>query len=51
MIPMQRFGTAEEVASIVTFLCAEKHMYIHGQVIGAMAAWLFNERFVFHGKI
>ena len=34
MIPMQRFGTAEEVASIVTFLCAEKHMYIHGQVIG-----------------
>jgi 3-oxoacyl-[acyl-carrier protein] reductase len=34
MIPMQRFGTAEEVASIVAFLCAEEHMYIHGQVIG-----------------
>ena len=34
IIPMQRFGTAEEVASIVAFLCAEEHMYIHGQVIG-----------------
>ncbi|MBF0593844.1 MAG: 3-oxoacyl-ACP reductase FabG [Candidatus Omnitrophica bacterium] len=34
MIPMHRFGTADEVASIVTFLCAEQHMYIHGQVIG-----------------
>jgi len=34
MIPMQRFGTAEEVASVVAFLCAEEHMYIHGQVIG-----------------
>jgi 3-oxoacyl-[acyl-carrier protein] reductase len=34
LIPMQRFGTADEVASIVAFLCAEKHMYIHGQVIG-----------------
>lgn len=34
LIPMQRFGTADEVAAIVAFLCAEKHMYIHGQVIG-----------------
>jgi 3-oxoacyl-[acyl-carrier protein] reductase len=34
LIPMQRFGTAEEVASLVAFLCAEEHMYIHGQVIG-----------------
>ncbi len=34
LIPMQRFGTADEVASIVAFLCSEKHMYIHGQVIG-----------------
>jgi 3-oxoacyl-[acyl-carrier protein] reductase len=34
IIPMQRFGTADEVASIVAYLCAEKHMYIHGQVIG-----------------
>ena len=34
MIPMQRFGTADEVASVVAFLCAEEHMYINGQVIG-----------------
>jgi 3-oxoacyl-[acyl-carrier protein] reductase len=34
LIPLHRFGTAEEVASIVNFLCAEPHMYIHGQVIG-----------------
>ncbi len=34
MIPMQRFGTAEEVAAVIDFLCSEKHMYIHGQVIG-----------------
>ncbi|MFH0753430.1 MAG: 3-oxoacyl-ACP reductase FabG [Candidatus Omnitrophota bacterium] len=34
IIPMQRYGTADEVASVVAFLCAEEHMYIHGQVIG-----------------
>ena len=34
MIPVQRFGTADEVAAIVAFLCTEKHMYIQGQVIG-----------------
>jgi 3-oxoacyl-[acyl-carrier protein] reductase len=34
LIPLQRFGTVEEVAAIVHFLCAEKHQYIHGQVIG-----------------
>ncbi|MBF0384392.1 MAG: 3-oxoacyl-ACP reductase FabG [Candidatus Omnitrophica bacterium] len=34
LIPLQRFGSADEVASIVAFLCTEKHMYIHGQVIG-----------------
>lgn len=34
LIPLQRFGTVEEVASIVHFLCVEPHMYIHGQVIG-----------------
>jgi len=31
---LHRFGTAEEVASVVHFLCAEPAMYIHGQVIG-----------------
>lgn len=34
LIPMNRFGTAEDVASIVDFLCSEPAMYIHGQVIG-----------------
>lgn len=34
LIPVQRYGTAEEVAAVVAFLCAEEHMYVHGQVIG-----------------
>ena len=34
LIPIQRFGNPEDVASIVDFLCKEEHMYIHGQVIG-----------------
>lgn len=33
LIPVNRFGTVEEVASVIHFLCTEKHMYIHGQVI------------------
>jgi len=34
LIPLNRFGQSEEVASVVNFLCAEENMYIHGQVIG-----------------
>lgn len=34
LIPLQRFGTVDDVASVVCFLCAEENMYIHGQVIG-----------------
>ena len=34
LIPLQRFGSVEDVASVVNFLCTEEHMYIHGQVIG-----------------
>ena len=34
LIPLNRFGTVEEVAAVVHFLCAEPHMYVHGQVIG-----------------
>ena len=34
MIPLNRFGDPEDVASVVDFLCKEKNMYIHGQVIG-----------------
>lgn len=34
LIPLNRVGTADDVASVVDFLCTEEHMYIHGQVIG-----------------
>lgn len=32
-IPLNRFGTAEEVAKVVTFLASDKSKYITGQVI------------------
>ena len=34
LIPMNRVGKPEEVASVVDFLCREPAMYITGQVIG-----------------
>ena len=34
LIPLQRFGNPDDVASVVNFLCSEENMYIHGQVIG-----------------
>lgn len=34
LIPLNRLGKVEDVASVVHFLCTEEHMYIHGQVIG-----------------
>ncbi len=34
LIPLNRVGTVDDVASVVNFLCTEEHMYIHGQVIG-----------------
>ncbi len=33
-IPLGRFGTPEEVAAVVSFLCSEKAAYLTGQVIG-----------------
>jgi len=33
LIPMNRFGTAEEVASIVAFLASKQASYITGEVI------------------
>jgi 3-oxoacyl-[acyl-carrier protein] reductase len=34
LIPLNRLGSPDDVASVVNFLCTEEHMYIHGQVIG-----------------
>ena len=34
LIPLQRLGTAEDVAAVVDFLCVEPHLYVHGQVLG-----------------
>ena len=34
LIPLNRFGQPEDVSSVVNFLCTERNMYIHGQVIG-----------------
>jgi 3-oxoacyl-[acyl-carrier protein] reductase len=34
LIPLQRFGTTEEVADVVRFLCSDQASYITGQVIG-----------------
>lgn len=33
LIPLNRLGTAKDVAAAVNFLCTEKDMYVHGQVI------------------
>ena len=33
LIPLNRFGTAEDVAATVNFLCSDEQSYIHGQVI------------------
>jgi 3-oxoacyl-[acyl-carrier protein] reductase len=34
LIPVNRLGRPDDVASVVNFLCTEENMYIHGQVIG-----------------
>ncbi|RPH50374.1 MAG: 3-oxoacyl-ACP reductase FabG [Desulfobacteraceae bacterium] len=34
LIPLKRFGSPDDVASVVNFLCTEENMYIHGQIIG-----------------
>ncbi len=34
LIPLNRVGSVDDIASVVGFLCKEENMYIHGQVIG-----------------
>jgi len=34
LIPVNRLGRPDDIASVVNFLCTEKNMYVHGQVIG-----------------
>jgi len=34
LIPLNRVGKVDDIASVVHFLCTEENMYIHGQVIG-----------------
>ena len=33
MIPLQRFGTCQEVAAVVAFLCSDEASYITGQIL------------------
>ena len=33
LVPLHRVGQADEVASVVSFLCGKDSTYIHGQVI------------------
>jgi NAD(P)-dependent dehydrogenase (short-subunit alcohol dehydrogenase family) len=35
VIPLNRYGTPEEIAAVVVFLCGEDASYINGQVIAA----------------
>ena len=34
LIPLRRLGKVEDVSSVIHFLCTDKNMYSHGQVIG-----------------
>jgi 3-oxoacyl-[acyl-carrier protein] reductase len=34
LIPAKRFGTAEDIAGVVTFLASDAAAYVTGQVIG-----------------
>lgn len=38
-VPLARFGTTEEVASVVLFLCSPLASYITGQTIEINGGW------------
>jgi 3-oxoacyl-[acyl-carrier protein] reductase len=38
-IPLNRFGTAEEVANLCLFLCSPLASYITGQIIEINGGW------------
>ena len=39
-VPMKRFGTPEEIAEIVTWLCSQKSNYITGHALPADGGWV-----------
>lgn len=34
-IPLNRYGSEDEIANLITFLCSEEASYITGQVVAA----------------
>ena len=41
-IPLQRFGTIEEVASLATFLVSDQAAYITGETVAITGGWLIS---------
>jgi 3-oxoacyl-[acyl-carrier protein] reductase len=38
-LPIRRFGTAEDVAAVVTFLCSEQASYMAGAIVAVNGGW------------
>ena len=39
-LPIRRFGTAEDVAAAVAFLCSEQASYMAGAIVAVDGGWL-----------
>ncbi|MBV8150810.1 MAG: SDR family oxidoreductase, partial [Candidatus Eremiobacteraeota bacterium] len=51
-IPLQRFGTVEEIANIAAFLASDYSDYVSGSVITADGArWIANAAFRFESGV